>query len=371
MLIPLGKIALMETEKSDRTGACGRAAMREVQVRRMLDFTSVWQPNTDYSLNVIVRPQTATGYLYFCTQRGQSGATEPSWSAVGNITNDGNAKWLNIGLATATAPFVIDPLGVTNGLTANLGGTNNLLRINYLSTPYVYQVDPIFRWSDELTFDTPTDATARPRVLASDGAGTVAPWPWLPTDPIPTWGPPVEFANAGNFSWFLTVTPALSEATFAVPNKRLYSVAVVVCNKRILTQTGTQPDGERDLASIGTITCDTSPSYGGVGISIVGNAMDGPPPLKNNEWILLYSTNAAGTIIIQADWYRVVHAGYIPDATDPTDPTLGATRVMLVGPDWNGGTGTATDPVHAIVVQGVTGVYTTTIQLDNDLIWSR
>ena len=39
MLIPAGKLQLVATNKSDRTGACGRAGMREVKVRRMLDAT--------------------------------------------------------------------------------------------------------------------------------------------------------------------------------------------------------------------------------------------------------------------------------------------------------------------------------------------
>ena len=37
MLLPIGKFAMTETEKSDRTGMCGRAGLRDVKVRRMLD----------------------------------------------------------------------------------------------------------------------------------------------------------------------------------------------------------------------------------------------------------------------------------------------------------------------------------------------
>ena len=43
MLIPIGKFAMTEVEKSDRTGMCGRAGLRDVKVRRMLD-TSNWLP---------------------------------------------------------------------------------------------------------------------------------------------------------------------------------------------------------------------------------------------------------------------------------------------------------------------------------------
>ena len=40
-MIPLGKLALVATEKSDRTGACGRAALHEVKVR---EFWSTRHP---------------------------------------------------------------------------------------------------------------------------------------------------------------------------------------------------------------------------------------------------------------------------------------------------------------------------------------
>ena len=42
-MIPLGKLALVATEKSDRTGACGRAAMRDIKVRNLL-YSGAWQP---------------------------------------------------------------------------------------------------------------------------------------------------------------------------------------------------------------------------------------------------------------------------------------------------------------------------------------
>ena len=50
-IIPLGQISLWETAKADRSGACGRAAMREIQVRRMLDFRYwYWLPRINGEL---------------------------------------------------------------------------------------------------------------------------------------------------------------------------------------------------------------------------------------------------------------------------------------------------------------------------------
>ena len=302
-LIPLGKLAMMETEKSDRTGACGRAALREIKVRRMLD------------------------YRYWVAP------TPPTWWNAVTQYNDAPP------LVGLLQPFVIDPLGVTSSITVNLGnGTSAIPRVNlnYLTT--FNQADTIFGWNDDLIFTLPED-------MSPPGTGE---------------RPEAMYEKQGNFSWFLTVAPASSEATLAVANKRLYSVAVAVCHKRILTQTSGQPDGERMIptALADTFTC-TSPGYGGTTVTFVGpDLISGEPPLKKNEWILLYSTDTASSLIVQATWYRVVHAGYDTNST--------TNYITLVGPDWHGGTA-----AKIVVVGGVTGVYTTTVQLDSDLIWNQ
>ena len=52
VMIPLGKLALVATEKSDRTGACGRAALHEVKVREMLDCTPWLVPDNGVTLPI-------------------------------------------------------------------------------------------------------------------------------------------------------------------------------------------------------------------------------------------------------------------------------------------------------------------------------
>ena len=112
----------------------------------------------------------------------------------------------------------------------------------------------------------------------------------------------------------------------------------MVCYKRVLTTASEIPY---------TATCDSAIGYGGVGISITGNGpLSTDPPLKNDAWVLLCSTSTG-----QSSWYRVVHAGY--------DSTGNQTHVNLVGPDWYGNT-----TAVMVVVGGVTGVYTSTIQLN-------
>ena len=140
----------------------------------------------------------------------------------------------------------------------------------------------------------------------------------------------------GNVSWFLTVYPS--------PPARNVHRCAVVCYKRVLAHSRTTY----------TATCDNATGYGGIGISIGSNGpVTSDPPLKNDQWALYTTTTAVSGTTPQCTWYRVVNVGF--DGTN--------TRVNLVGPDWNGD-GTGTKPATLVIVGGVTGVYTTTVQLN-------
>ena len=280
-LIPAGKLMLIETNKSDRTGACGRAALRQIKIQRMLDPT-YWSTNPP-----------------------------------------------------GTNVFVIDPLGISKTLTGDVGPLKRINLTN-VATP-----EDIFRWQDDLTFDTPSSATARPRGFVRDTNDVIAPYPQTASEAAatPLTGTPSPWNMIdGNFSWFLTASPATSSTG-------VYNVSIVVCHKRNLSTAG---------ETSATVTNVTG-GYGGVSISISGDWPGSSKwKLKNNDWILLCSYT--GTTIYQASWYRVVGVGY--DGTD--------TQITLAGPDWNGGGATIT----ATSIEGVSGVYSTTVQLDSG-IWAQ
>ena len=248
-LIPIGALSVRETIKSDRTGACGRAALHEAKVRRMLDY-NLWAKDT-----------SGTRVLPTDT------------------------------LAALPAPqiFAIDPLGFATGpsaiggLTGPLGGPGStiprytLLRLpppaqptagglsSLLSLP---EADRIFRWSDELSFDTPATLSQRPRRIVRDNTAPahVGPYPAI-VPPETAFGPTVTPMDAGSFTWFLTVTPAAVEATLPASQRRLYSVSAVVCYQRVFSQqTPGTPDGEHNL----TVTSFAGGGYGG-GTIIVNN----------------------------------------------------------------------------------------------------
>ncbi len=228
MLIPIGKFAMTEVEKSDRTGTCGRAALREIKIRRMLD------PN-NWAL--------------------PSGTTLSSF----NIC-------------------VIDPLGYARGLTGPFGGTSGTTSgptrlslqpyygagtASWLSVP---QAETIFRWHDNLTYAAAKDSTN----------------PTNGDRPMPVPNSSAQQSD-GNSSWFFTVVPSIADVTANVLwlQRRQFTVSAVVCWKRTFTTPATDPinPGERLVPNV---TCDTV-GFGGLSISY--NNSNLMP--KENQWVML------------------------------------------------------------------------------------
>ena len=254
-LIPVGKLALIKTNKSDRTGACGRAGLSEVRIRRMLD--------------------------------------PDMWAA-----NPGNGT------------FAIDPLGyIKLGNSSTLGPLN---RINLFTTPNAATAEAIFSWHDDLTFDIPDDSSNRPTALSIG-----------------------EFD--GHFSWFITATPSPADVANGVPvvDRRSYNVSVVVCHRR----TFIEAERTANAAFSGGV------GYGGGTITLDNSTGALPLVVKENEWILLYSPTT-----YQCAWYRAVSSVTI-------DPG-GSGWLSIVGPDWHGGA------AQAVIIPGVSGVYSTTVRVD-------
>ena len=298
-LIPLAKLSMARTEQSDRVGACGRAAIHEVKIRRMLD------PNT-----------------------------WGTWSTAPVVTD---------------RALVIDPMERT--LTTpigNLGGTTGAIKRGNLAWCTSAAIaEQVFRWQDDLTFVLPED----------DKSATPPP---AGTRPYQRVAGTQDFV--GNYSWFFMISPSPADVANGVPwvNRSTFDVSAVVCRQRLFSVTGTTPDGEREITGA---TC--TGSIGGAGITIAGDATNGGTitgdtvttgihaPLKHGEWVLLYSTLAGHE---QYNWYRVAYVGY--DGTN--------TQATLTGPDWNGGA-----TANIVIVAGACGVYTGSVQLDSDAIWSK
>ncbi len=311
MLIPVGKLAMVETNKSDRAGACGRAALRDIKVRGMLNYGLWWTQ----SPGAVVLPTDTPGII------------------------------------------AIDPMGYANLPTTLAGVTSGIPRYTLWETVgggpkqalSPTSAAALCRWADELTFEIPPGSTTRPRAMALDNWQRVVPYPVLPSDPVlapaaTSWTPLDSTKNnVGNVTWFLTIAPspadALATPVVPVSQRTIYSVSVVVCYKRVLSSVGGVTDAEDSASFTGAIG---GAGAGGVTLQISNSKWPSKWSLKNDDWILL---SGGG----QTTWYRVVGVGY--DGTN--------TYITLVGPDWLGGT-TGT----AVSISGVRDVYTETVQLN-------
>lgn len=104
--------------------------------------------------------------------------------------------------------------------------------------------------------------------------------------------------------------------------------------------------------------------------------------LANGDWICLARRlpRTAGMMYPRGNnfprgdiyqWYRVVMVDEVIDSTGSATGTVGpfTRRVTISGPDW-ASLGGALDPTHAIIVDGVVGVYTKRVRLESQSPWS-
>lgn len=308
-LLPVGRYEMSMCLRADRAGNAGRAALRDAQVRGMLD------PNA------------------WCWYGGQM--TPP-----------------------LDMPVAIDPLG----WAANLGTVFPVKPPNQvvlsmprvtlksfvdtsLPQPLLFErarvlADRIFTLQDDLVFDYPSEKTLRPRLLLRYVDGSTG------TNLSPSAATAVR---ENKYSWMMTVVPAESEYDASADGRKLYTLSAVVFYARQLTADG-EGTCDVDRASLG-------PLIGGGDVVLVGaDAVE----VKTGEWILLRGVKGLGRRpMYQFKWYRVI-------AADEFNPTAfngrGGRRLTLAGPDW---TDIASCQVlQAGVLPGAIGVYTETVELE-------
>ena len=138
-LIPIGKLALVETNKSDRTGACGRAGLREVKVRRMLD-TTVNAIGATTNLSTAWRPCLAAS-----TGAARSPSTRWAWSRRTTCT-------MNLGGTRPRAHRSASPVHVSRC---------RVLRSTGSAAASPALAEQVFRWHDDLLYVLPKDIHGR------------------------------------------------------------------------------------------------------------------------------------------------------------------------------------------------------------------
>jgi len=362
-LIPIGRFAIVETGKADRAGACGRAGLRELKVQRMLDPTTWWWYDSAANnlASVVVfppptPPPTPPPYIAddpTTSEPMAAFAIDPMQMARAAV--DGNlalvSRFPYDDPTTATAPRMTR-ITLASMLDVNTGE---------LSLPLARRS---FVWRDELLFEMPEDVTGRPRRLVRNGtSGDVGPYPQMFSGEVsfPP-GTPLVPQTDENYSWIATVTPAIVENGMNPMIRRLYSVSIVVFWKRDYTVDTSAPTPTERVVTARMI----GDGYGGGDVELTGS----PPWLqvKENQWLMLCGqVGSPDKPVFQ--WYRVISAA---------EADGNSRYVTLAGPDWSTSWNTVDidnngvmDAAHAVLLDGVIGVYTTMIDLDRDLMWPR
>jgi hypothetical protein len=345
-LIPVGKFEMQRGAKIDRAGACGRAAMRDIKVQRIMNPTSWALANA-------------------------SGArvNDPPGSSLFNF--DATTSTYNANFRA----FAIDPLGVGDGDpsgTTSLGSSfpwpGNattapapplLPRLTlgpgpagFSAPARVALADSLFRCQDDLAFDVPTDEDQLPMQLLQGGARRL---------------------SQGDYSWLMTVVPDMMLAQAGNATEVPHRVSVAVFYKRILARPadGVAAEGER-LAKVDT---SAPAGTGELTLTTAGvTALTADPSkhldiAKPGQWLMIAGfvnvdhdndSSTAPISIWNYHWFRVISAAdIVPSGSNYTR------AVTLAGPDW-------TVPIGNVTVylfDGIVNVYEQTLKLETESMY--
>lgn len=422
-LIPVGKFEVAQTMIVDRGATLGRLVARDLQIRGLLS------PERCLYLNP-GGPASQAPVSY--TNIGVPG---PASNSMGWLTNLGSAPLImmplcidpltiayppNLALPStphATFPYRTSnvpvmsgappiarctissyyapvlqmaqvPLGPGGGWPSSNAGATGLFRMDYR------QALRLFAASDDLTFNVPDSPYDRPnQVYMYSGS------------------PGIQVAREaqGDFSWLVTVSPALSDFMIVGPDSsspvvkwqgtqvpRTFNISIVIFYKRVpAVDVGLDPSAnvpqERivfaDILGTGFGGGDIILRVNGVSQNVGANLLD----VKPQQWIMLTGTMQAtkdlvGNRVVLA-WYRVVKVG---DVVEDMGGSNWGRRVTLAGPDWlvyqpvtqtnpsptnpmfvDADTSNPLPTVHAGIFEGAIAVYDRTITLDGYSLWQQ
>ncbi|MEZ6070137.1 MAG: hypothetical protein R3C10_07610 [Pirellulales bacterium] len=411
-LIPVGKYQIFEGTKSDRGATMGRAAVRELQVRGMLNPKN-WLPVTNtatatysgygndcpwYDWDAPSSPQLPSNSQQsryrgpaIPTDNGNSVCIDPLFISR-QYTVDSNNDGVPDSLPTSVPPQLLGqfpyPLDAEQdrlkqgGLDVdNAPGqfpnpprmTRVSLRAQSIlpSTPSTIAVprmdvalaERVFSLGDDLLFEKASSDVRPHQLFAASSSNT-----------------PLHRQFAGDYTWLVTVTPeergAIASQDYNL-QRRLYTVSVVVFYKRQmvppLTARSDRNDGPPSERLVLADLQGGSLGYGGGDVrlwlpsqwasSSPGNPTD-MPNTRAGQWLMLAHWvpdpfNGPSRAVFR--WYRVVASEGEPVVNTATgEPEQ---YVSVVGPDlvpWQGSGST----VHAALFDGVVAVYQKTMQLD-------
>lgn len=367
VLIPAGQVTLQEAGIADRSAVCGRSGLQEVKIRRMLEAfrRPLDNPSATEPVQMWLRISDHGG------SDGVPGDTSLETDYRFDLTSD---DWETLG------PVCIDPYGIALAAARHdvLGenvhydvdlmmdfpavDSNNypadslatMPRVTLAATPQtdsantlfagpalnLAQAERIFMRRDDLVFPRPKDQTRRP-LAQLDDSGVVQ--------------------HTGDYSWMVTLVPNLTDVVLQPKQRSLFSVSIVVFFNRDPV-VADAPEYEY-LAAEEVLFVERF--LGGTGQGGGSVVLTGVADVKEDEWVLLcgkvnderFQPPEERKIF---QWYRVASAGLLEQT--------GTTALTLAGPDWDV---VDNEKPQLVVVKGVVGVYTKTVELNLNTVWTE
>ncbi len=395
-LIPAGQYALLETTKVDNAAMCGRAARGEIQTRDLLNP---------------VDSSTGVGRVYWIDS---SGTLQDATSTVdGQLVFKTSLVPYNSRPLVAE-PFVIDPLPIMEALETGNFGTDNIVAhfpfspktadfdqplarlavdlpgmdlVNLTTSDEFARarqaLEQIFVWSDDMMINIDrTNADKRPESVFTwvDSSGVEVASHATDTESVDLSNyRPIQRLTMGNYSWMMTVMPSMTELEtpkqiyFAqnpgatdvqlyeemAKYQKTFEVSVVVFYKRniIPPESGETPS-ERMVNVL-------SPTGSDITLAIPNSESKEYLAIRPKQWLLLVGTSIDTTTSVPtghrtAKWFRVINTD---DEAQDDGSGNWIRNVTLDGADVNEALGNP-DNISAVLVDGVVGVYTTTVRLN-------
>ena len=349
MICQLGRLTLTETAKYDRAAACGRAGLREVRIRRMLDVTN-WRdvngkqipapagpsttPNYNGAINVSPTFDPMDSYCIDPLLIGQVALFAYTANSPANLTTIDRFPACQATTTSTAPPPVCTMKRITLGVTTGAGPVQTMPP--YYTSSSIKSNSPvaarIFSWRDDLAFDTTYVPKLRPQriyraynsgsggIFAQPGFEAMITSPQSPYLPLPR-GTPLYAetdlsqqaqGGVGGYSWMVTITPAYQEMALlggsatgpplSWSDHHLYMVSVVVFYKRDLTlpvcsngnlqTTSLSYDQSECSERIVNVTFRNPTGYGGGDVTLVATSNNAKAPgdffkLKRDDWLLL------------------------------------------------------------------------------------
>lgn len=321
-LLPIGGADILVSVQADRAAAVGAAAMREVRARKITEPFQ-WDVGTSSPIPMWFRG----GNQYDGAQAAQYVLIDPL-----GVASQG---WSTFPADTSLFP-IMDRVSIRRAPTASAGQLS------------LEGAREIFVSPDDVLFDIPTDRRLRARLLyrVAGTGGTVMSDPSAYT-PGPTAGSHRP-ESEGNYSWMVMLTPTPGDGTTTGFGRALCSI-IVVYKRNLTSQDGSNPNPPEVTANVQFL----GTGYGGGEVLLTLSKESHASRLQTDHWILLLSRGGgpppSGSLF---RWYRIVAV-----ASHPSNSLQ--RYVTLAGPDW-----TAGSTAQAVLMEGVVGVYTRVIEME-------